>query len=114
MPHLDAFGLAGFTGCVCITLLSMEVLRLLKAGDQAAAAPALGGDPAARVGCASASSPIRVLHEAVRLAGVAETGPILPAALSNLEAEHHPAILAALVAGWRPSRALRPATALAG
>jgi dihydrodipicolinate synthase/N-acetylneuraminate lyase len=34
------------------------------------------------------ASPIRVLHEAVRLAGIADTGPLLPL-LSNLpEADH--------------------------
>jgi dihydrodipicolinate synthase/N-acetylneuraminate lyase len=38
-----------------------------------------------------AHSPIRVLHEAVRLAEIANTGPILPL-LSNLDTEHHAAV----------------------
>jgi dihydrodipicolinate synthase/N-acetylneuraminate lyase len=33
-------------------------------------------------------SPIRVLHEAVTLAGIADMGPMLPM-LSNLDPEHH-------------------------
>ena len=41
-----------------------------------------------------ALSPIRVLHEAVTLAGIADMGPILPP-LSNIDAEHHAAIRAA-------------------
>ncbi|MEZ5863701.1 MAG: dihydrodipicolinate synthase family protein [Geminicoccaceae bacterium] len=114
VPHLDAFGLAGFTaGCVCIApALSMEVLRLLKAGDQAAAAPALEAIRPLE-GLRERLSPIRVLHEAVRLAGVAETGPIYPM-LSNLEAEHHPAIEAALKPLLAAERALDRAPALAG
>jgi hypothetical protein len=32
-----------------------------------------------------------VLHEAVRLAGIADTGPMLPM-LSNIEPEHHDSI----------------------
>jgi dihydrodipicolinate synthase/N-acetylneuraminate lyase len=37
----------------------------------------------------NAINPIRVLHEAVRLAGIADTGPLLPL-LSNLEPSQHP------------------------
>ena len=33
-------------------------------------------------------NPIRVLHEAVTLAGIGDMGPLLPL-LSNLEEEHH-------------------------
>lgn len=58
-------------------------------------------------------SPIRVLHEAVRLAGVAETGSIYPLP-SNLETEHHPAIRAALEPLMAAERALTAAPALAG
>jgi dihydrodipicolinate synthase/N-acetylneuraminate lyase len=35
-----------------------------------------------------AHSPIRVLHEAIRLAGIADTGPVLPL-LSNIDADKH-------------------------
>lgn len=114
LPHLDAFGLAGFTaGCVCIApRLSMHVLGLLKAGDLAAADKALGAIRPLE-GLRERLSPIRVLHEAVRLAGVAETGPIFPL-LSNLEAEHHPTIQAALKPLLAAERALGEAPALAG
>jgi dihydrodipicolinate synthase/N-acetylneuraminate lyase len=36
----------------------------------------------------NAISPVRVLHEAVRLAGIANTGPLTPL-LSNLEESDH-------------------------
>jgi dihydrodipicolinate synthase/N-acetylneuraminate lyase len=39
----------------------------------------------------NAIHPIRVLHEAVRLAGIAETGPLLPL-LNNVPPSEHPAI----------------------
>src|SRR5439155_21426985 len=41
-----------------------------------------------------ALSPIRVLHEAVTLASIADMGPILPP-LSNIDADHRAAIRAA-------------------
>ena len=44
---------------------------------------------------------------------MAETGPIYPL-LSNLEAEHHPAIEAALKPLIAAEQALHPAAALAG
>ena len=39
----------------------------------------------------NAINPIRVLHEAVRLAGISETGPLLPL-MTNLEEPHHAAV----------------------
>jgi dihydrodipicolinate synthase/N-acetylneuraminate lyase len=42
----------------------------------------------------NAINPIRVLHQAVASAGIADTGPLLPL-LSNVESEHVPAITAA-------------------
>jgi dihydrodipicolinate synthase/N-acetylneuraminate lyase len=44
----------------------------------------------------NAINPIRVLHEAVRLAGIADTGPLLPL-LTNLEASEHPPLREAAV-----------------
>jgi hypothetical protein len=41
-----------------------------------------------------AFNPIRVLHEAVTLSGIADMGPMLPL-LSNLPAAHHAAVGAA-------------------
>ncbi len=114
LPHLDAFGLAGFTaGCVCIApRLSMRVLGLLKAGDLAGVEKALEAIRPLE-GLRERLSPIRVLHEAVRLASVAETGPLYPL-LSNLEAEHLPAVQAALKPLVAAERALAEAPALAG
>jgi dihydrodipicolinate synthase/N-acetylneuraminate lyase len=93
--HLRDFGLAGFTsGCVCVApRLSVAMLAALRAGNWA---------EAERIreifkpleDLRNAIHPIRVLHEAVRLAGVAETGPLLPL-LSNVPPADHPAIRAA-------------------
>jgi dihydrodipicolinate synthase/N-acetylneuraminate lyase len=44
----------------------------------------------------NAINPIRVLHEAVRLAGIADTGPLLPL-LTNVEAKDHAPIREAAV-----------------
>ena len=87
--HLRDFGLGGFTsGCVCVApALSSRMLEAMRSGDW---------NEANRIRALfkpledlrNAINPIRVLHEAVRLAGLAETGPLLPL-LSNLpEADH--------------------------
>ncbi len=83
--HMQEFGLAGFTsGCVCVQpALSQEMLEALRSGDF---------DRAESIrqvfrpleDLRNAIHPVRVLHDAVALAGIAETGPILPL-LSNLE-----------------------------
>lgn len=83
--HMRDFGLGGFTsGCVCVApKLSVQMMELMRAGDW---------DGAERIrglfkpleDLRNAINPIRVLHEAVRLAGVANTGPLLPL-LSNLD-----------------------------
>lgn len=90
--HLRDFGLGGFTsGCVCVApKLSMDTLRAIQNQDYEAAEALL------RVffpleDLRNTINPIRVLHEAVRLCGIADTGPALPL-LSNLEAEHHAAV----------------------
>ena len=44
----------------------------------------------------NAINPIRVLHEAVRLAGIADTGKLLPL-MSNLPAEQHAVVRDAAV-----------------
>jgi dihydrodipicolinate synthase/N-acetylneuraminate lyase len=87
--HLRDFGLAGFTsGCVCVApRLSVAMRNAARAGRW---------DEAERIRAVfkpledlrNEINPIRVLHEAVRLAGIAETGPLLPL-LSNVpDAEH--------------------------
>lgn len=85
ITHLQQFRLGGFTsGCVCINpKLSANMLTALRSGDLS---------EAERIrqlfkpleDLRNAINPIRVLHEAVRLAGIANTGPALPL-LSNLE-----------------------------
>jgi dihydrodipicolinate synthase/N-acetylneuraminate lyase len=95
IAHLVTFGLGGFTsGCVCIApALSTRMLRAIKAGDL---------DEAERIrrifepleNLRNEISPIRVLHEAVSLAGVADTGPILPL-LSGLDEADKPRVQAA-------------------
>ncbi len=96
--HLRDFGLNGFTsGSVCVGPRgSMQLLAAIKKGDY---------ETAARIrerylpleDARDAYSPIRVLHEAIRLAGIADTGPVLPL-LTNIEAERHDEIKKAAVA----------------
>jgi dihydrodipicolinate synthase/N-acetylneuraminate lyase len=98
ITHLRDFGLNGFTsGSVCVAPRgSTAILAACKRRDW---------DTAARLRAAyipledarDAYSPIRVLHEAIRLAGIAETGPILPL-LSNIEPERHEQIKQAATA----------------
>ncbi|MEP6997341.1 MAG: dihydrodipicolinate synthase family protein [Betaproteobacteria bacterium] len=90
--HLRQFGLAGFTsGSVCIGPRgSTRLLAALKSSDWAAA-DALRAAYMPIEDLRDAHSPIRVLHEAVSLAGIADMGPMLPQ-LSNIGAEHHGAI----------------------
>ena len=90
--HLRDFGLGGFTsGCVCIApKLSMDMLRSLQAKDYAQAEGIRRTfEPLENL--RNGINPIRVLHEAVTLAGIANMGPALPL-LTNLEAEHHAAV----------------------
>ena len=93
--HLRDFGLQGFTsGSVCIApRSSMKLLQLIKAGqyDEAAKIREVFADMEA---CRDSISPIRTLHEAVTLAGIANMGPMLPM-LSNIGSEHHERVGAA-------------------
>ena len=79
VAHLKKFGVAGFTsGCVCVApSRSMETLRALQA-DDIDRANELRGRFAALEDLRNAHGPIPVLHHAVGLAGIAETGPHLP------------------------------------
>jgi len=90
--HLRDFGLAGFTsGCVCVApRLSASMLRALREGDWPAA-ERIRAIFKSLEDLRNAINPIRVLHEAVRLAGIADTGPLLPL-LTNLPQERHPAV----------------------
>jgi dihydrodipicolinate synthase/N-acetylneuraminate lyase len=77
--HLRGFGLGGFTsGCVCVApRLSMQFLRAVQAGD-VAGAESIRAVFRPLEDLRNRISPIRVLHAAVALAGIADTGPILP------------------------------------
>lgn len=93
IDHLTKFGLQAFTsGSVCVAPgLSMSLLRAIKRGDLAEAqrlrALFIGLEDQR-----DQHSPIRVLHDAVRLAGICDTGPMLPY-FSNFT---EPAILASI------------------
>lgn len=93
IDHFELFGLRAFTsGSVCIApRLSMDILAALTAGDRSRAA-AIREVFLPLEDLRDAHSPLRVLHEAVRLAGIAETGPMQPM-LSNIT---DPAVLAAI------------------
>lgn len=82
--HLRDFGLQGFTsGSVCVAPhSSMRILALCKEGRwDEAEEERTQFLPLENL--RDAHSPIRVLHEAVTLAGIADMGPMLPM-LSNL------------------------------
>jgi dihydrodipicolinate synthase/N-acetylneuraminate lyase len=93
IDHLTKFGLQAFTsGSVCVAPgLSMALLRAIKRGDLA---------EAQRIRALfipledqrDKHSPLRVLHDAVRLAGIANTGPMQP----YLTGFTDPAILGAI------------------
>ena len=106
--HLRDFGLAGFTsGVVCVApKLSTDMLAAIRAGDFSRA-------ETIRATCKpledlrNAINPVRVLHESVRLAGIADTGPLMPL-MSNLdEADHARVRDAALALLQRNAVALR-------
>ena len=114
VAHLRHFGLAAFTsGSVCVGPRgSMRLLAALKATDWTAA-EALRSAYLPLEDLRDALSPIRVLHEAVTLAGIADMGPILPP-LSNIETEHHVAIRNAAQTLLATDRALTRAPATVG
>lgn len=99
IAHLRAFGLAGFTsGAVCLApTASMRLLQALQAGDYTTA-EAIRAHFLPFEDQRDAISPIRVLHDAVTLAGIADMGPMLPLLTGLGETEK------ARVAG--PARAL--------
>ena len=79
LVHLDQFKLGGFTtGCGCLApVLSQKVLHLAKKGDWAGAnAVRKQFEPLEDL--RNEINPVRVLHEAVTLSGVADMGAILP------------------------------------
>ena len=86
--HLRQFHLNGFTsGCVCVKpALSQEMLLAIKAKNLERAEEIRQiFEPLEDL--RNSINPIRVLHSAVRLAGIADTGPILPMLTPPTEAE---------------------------
>ena len=90
--HVRDFGLAGFTsGCICVgPRLSRLMLEAIRAEDWAKA-ESIRQIFKPLEDLRNAINPIRVLHEAVRLAGIAETGPLIPL-LSNLAGSDHESV----------------------
>lgn len=85
ITHLTKFQINGFTsGCVCVRPdLSQTMLTAINNGDPGAA------ETIRKIfkpleDLRNEINPVRVLHDAVSLAGIAETGPALPL-LSSLE-----------------------------
>jgi 4-hydroxy-tetrahydrodipicolinate synthase len=79
VAHLSISGLNGFTsGSVCIApAMSQAILTALKAGD-VTKANALREKFLPLEDLRDGYSPLRVLHAAVSLAGITDTGPLLP------------------------------------
>ena len=90
--HCRDFQLAGFTsGCVCIAPgRSMELLRALRAGHYQTAA-AIQNTFRPLEDLRNSINPVRVLHRAVELCGIAQMGPLLPL-LSDLATDQLPNI----------------------
>lgn len=93
--HRTKFGVEAFTaGCVCIAPnRSQEMLRALQAGDLKKA-EGLRAQFKKLEDLRNVHGPIQVLHHAVRLAGIADTGPQIPL-LADLDGEKQAAIAAA-------------------
>ena len=89
IAHLDGFGVNSFTsGCVCIApCLSMKMLQALKA-NEIESAEAMRRVFAPLEDLRNDINPIRVLHEAVAAADIANTGPILPL-LHGVDGDNH-------------------------
>jgi dihydrodipicolinate synthase/N-acetylneuraminate lyase len=83
--HWQTFGVRAFTsGCVCVApRRSQEMLQALQAGDFGKA-EAIRERFNSLEALRNAHGPIPVLHRAVALAGIADTGPHLPL-LANLD-----------------------------
>ena len=96
--HLRDFGLKGFTsGSVCVAPRgSTKILALLKA-KRWEDAEKIRAAYIALEDQRDARGPIRVLHDAVSLAGIADMGPMLPM-ISNLDAGERAAVQAAATA----------------
>jgi dihydrodipicolinate synthase/N-acetylneuraminate lyase len=92
IAHLREFHLISYTsGCVCVApRLSMDMLEALQTGDLGTA-ERIREQFRPLEDLRNRISPICVLHAAVALAGIADTGPLLPL-LSDLDPDQLPAI----------------------
>lgn len=97
IEHLVDFGVNGFTaGCVCIRPeLSDQLLKAVQAKDLTRARE-IQAIFKPLEDLRNGINPIRVLHEAVRLAGIANTGPALPLLSGITEAQTEEVKAAAL------------------
>ena len=95
ITHWTKFGLRAFTsGSVCVAPRgSTRILSLLKAGE-AAAAEKLRAAYIPLEDQRDARGPIRVLHDAITLAGIADMGPLLPM-IANLAPDERGPVQAA-------------------
>lgn len=95
IDHLVGFGVNGFTaGCVCLRPeLSDALLKAVQAGDLERARE-IQQVFRPLEDLRNGINPVRVLHEAVRLADIADTGPHLPL-LSALAEQEAAAVAAA-------------------
>jgi dihydrodipicolinate synthase/N-acetylneuraminate lyase len=111
--HWRQFGLRAFTsGSVCVAPRgSMRLLELLKAGRWSDAA-ALREKYIPLEDQRDALGPIRVLHDAVTLSGIADLGPVLPM-IANLDAKERGPVQAAAAALLAHDRSLAGAVATA-
>lgn len=85
--HMRDFGVASFTsGCVCVApTMSTQMLAAIQAGDFAKA-ESIRAQFEELEDLRNTIHPIRVLHDAVQLADICQTGPILPL-LSHTDAD---------------------------
>jgi dihydrodipicolinate synthase/N-acetylneuraminate lyase len=97
IDHLVGFGVNGFTaGCVCVRPdLSAELLRAVQKGDLVRARE-IQAIFSPLEDLRNSINPVRVLHEAVRLADIADTGPALPLLSGITDAESEKVRAAAL------------------
>ncbi len=91
ITHLKNFGITGFTaGCVCLRPdLSQKMLKAIQA-DDLDTAEKIRQTFEALENLRNSINPVRVLHDAVTLAGIADMGPALPllSILSGAEKEN--------------------------
>jgi dihydrodipicolinate synthase/N-acetylneuraminate lyase len=96
--HTRDFGLPGFTaGVVCVAPALTNALLLAIRAKNWTEAERIRAICKPLEDHRNAINPVRVLHEAVRLAGIANTGPLLPL-MSNLDESEQGRVRAAALA----------------